>query len=166
VNPNFRELHSAVVPLSPLAMPILRRVQKALRETRRSLFRTLATPPTVKWILEEPYSVRDTIDNELVSVLLDLLLTTGAEDIVFDSLSYSAGPLPEQQLGSAGFPRDAPVWVVYEKDDPWTPGRRVENLGRVCSGQRGGAGARWRGSWDWTARVTAPLTRFLTRSMA
>ncbi len=30
----------------------------------------------------------------------------------------------------------------------------------------GGAGARWRGSWDWTARVTAPLTRFLTRSMA
>jgi pimeloyl-ACP methyl ester carboxylesterase len=24
------------------------------------------------------------------------------------------------------------VWVVYGKDDPWTPGRRVENLGRVC----------------------------------
>ena len=132
VNPNFRELHSAEVPLSPLAMPILRRVQKALRENGRSLFRTLATPPTVKRILEEPYAVRDAIDDELVSVLLDPLLTNGADDVVFDALSYSAGPLPEQQLGSAGFPRDAPVWVVYGKDDPWTPGRRVENLGRVC----------------------------------
>ena len=177
VNLNFRELHSAVVPLSPLVMPILRRVQKALRENGRSLFRTLAMPPTVKWILKEPYGVRDTIDNELVSVLLDPLLTTGAKDIVFDSLSYSARPLPEQQLGSAGFPRDTPVWVVYEKDDPWTPGRRVENLGRVCmrpgydddgaaAAGSGGVGARWRGSWDWTARVTAPTTRSLTRSTA
>ena len=74
----------------------------------------------------------DAIDNELMSVLLDPLLTSSADDVVFNALSYLAGPLPEQQLGSAGFPWDAPVWVVYGKDDPWTPGRRVENLGRVC----------------------------------
>ena len=142
VNPNFRELHSAEVPLSPLVMPVLRIVQKALRESGRPLFRSLATPSAVRRILEEPYAVRDAIDDELVSVLLDPLLTRGADDVVFDALSYSAGPLPEQQLGSAGFPRNAPVWVVYGKDDPWTPGRRVENLGRVCNARpRPGADA-------------------------
>ncbi len=65
-------------------------------------------------------------------MLLDPLLTQGADDVVFDTLSYSAGPLPEQQLGGGNFPMDRPVWVVYGKDDPWTPSRRVENLGRSC----------------------------------
>ena len=153
-------------------------MQKALRENGRSLFRTLATPHTEKQILEEPYAVRDAIDNKLVSVLIDPLLTSGADDVIFDALSYLAGPLPKQQLGSASFPRDAPVWVVYGNDDPWTPGRRVENLGRVClrpgyddDGAAAAAGGRGGGSpveraWDWTVRVTAPTTRFLTRSTA
>ena len=44
-------------------------------------------------------------------MLLDPLLTEGADEVVFDTLSYSAGPLPEQQLSSSDFPRDCPVWV-------------------------------------------------------
>ena len=35
---------------------------------------------------------------QLVDVLLTPLLTEGASDVVFDTLSYSAGPLPEQLL--------------------------------------------------------------------
>ena len=42
------------------------------------------------------------------------------------SLSYSAGPLPEQQLGM--FPQGKPVWIGYGTKDPWTPGKRVDAL--------------------------------------
>jgi len=132
VNPNFRELHSAEIPLSTISMPLVRQIQQLLRNNGHSLFHTLATPTTVKQILKEPYSNHDAIDDELVTVLLDPLLTEGASDVVFDTLSYSAGPLPEQQLSSVDFPNSCPVWVVYGKDDPWTPARRVENLSKVC----------------------------------
>jgi pimeloyl-ACP methyl ester carboxylesterase len=132
VNPNFRELHMAELPLSSVFMPLVRIVQRTLRENGAGLFQSLARPDIVRRILREPYSVLDAIDDELVRVLLDPLLTPGADDVVFDTLSYSAGPLPEQQLGSDHFPRDRPVWVVYGKDDPWTPSGRVENLGRTC----------------------------------
>ena len=48
--------------------------------------------------------------------------------MVFDTLSYSAGPLPEQQLQD---PRlTAPVSVVWGEDDPWTPRERVLALDR------------------------------------
>mmetsp|Transcript_14455 Transcript_14455/g.31356 ORF Transcript_14455/g.31356 Transcript_14455/m.31356 type:complete len:484 (-) Transcript_14455:156-1607(-) len=132
INPNFRELHMAEVPFSQLTMPLVRQVQSLLREKGHGLFKTLATPETVTEILKEPYAVTEAIDEELVSVLLDPLLTEGADEVVFDTLSYSAGPLPEQQLSSAAFPKDCPVWVVYGKDDPWTPSKRVENLKNVC----------------------------------
>jgi len=84
--------------------------------------------------LREPYSVVDAIDDVLVRVLLDPLLTQGrgADDMVFDTLTYSAGPLPEQQLGGENFPMDRPVWVVYGKDGPWTPSRRKVSLGWTC----------------------------------
>jgi len=131
INPNFRELHSAEVPLSQVTMPIIRQIQSILREKGHGLFKTLATKDTVTQILKEPYSVTEAIDDELVSVLLDPLLTKGADEVVFDTLSYSAGPLPEQQLRSPSFPKDTPVWVVYGKDDPWTPPKRVENLIKI-----------------------------------
>jgi pimeloyl-ACP methyl ester carboxylesterase len=78
------------------------------------------------------------VDDTLVQVLLDPLLTPGASQVVFDLLSYSAGPLPEQQLQQ--FPlghnsnnnHNIPVWVVYGDQDPWTPGPRVEAL-QHCS---------------------------------
>lgn len=140
VNPNFRELHSAEVPFSYLTMPLVRYLQSLLRNNGHALFQRLATPETVTTILKEPYSNHDVIDEELITVLLDPLLTTGADDVVFDTLSYSAGPLPEQQLCSPDFPSNCPVWVVYGKDDPWTPSKRVENLGTVCVRPSNGGG--------------------------
>jgi pimeloyl-ACP methyl ester carboxylesterase len=67
------------------------------------------------------------VTDELVDVLLTPLLGPGAADVVFDTLSYSAGPLPEQLLQD---PRlsDIPVWVCYGLEDPWTSAQRVEAL--------------------------------------
>jgi pimeloyl-ACP methyl ester carboxylesterase len=126
VTPNFRELHSAEIALPFLTMPLVRKVQQTLREKGQPLFDALAKPSTVKQILKEPYKVQDAIDDTLVQVLLDPLLLEGASNIVFDTLSYSAGPLPEQQLSS--FPMNKPVWITYGMDDPWTPDARVDAL--------------------------------------
>ena len=126
VCPNFRELHSAEVPFATVTMPVLRAIQRLLREKGQGAFDFLAKPATVKNILNEPYYVTSAVDDDLVKVLLDPLLTPGASDVVFDTLSYSAGPLPEQQLQQ--FPPDKPVWVCYGEKDPWTPGPRVEAL--------------------------------------
>jgi len=136
VNPNFRELHSAEVPLSNIAMPIIRSVQSLLRSRGQGLFTALAKPDTVRKILEEPYFATDNLDDELVDVLLTPLLTPGASDVVFDTLSYSSGPLPEQQLADKKFPRagssendgGCPVWICFGAEDPWTPPKRVEQM--------------------------------------
>ena len=124
VSPNFRELHSAEVAVPQLSMPIIRSVQKLLRERGQCLFDALAKPGTVKQILKEPYAVTSAVDDVLVDVLLTPLLTEGASDVVFDLLSYSAGPLPELQLSQIS----KPVWICYGTSDPWTPARRVEAL--------------------------------------
>jgi len=135
ITPNFRELHSAEIPFPSVTMPLVRGIQKLLREKGQPLFDTLATPNTVKEILKEPYEVTSAIDDTLVDVLLDPLLLPGASNVVFDTLSYSAGPLPEQQLemlsaanpgGTTG--REKPVWISYGTKDPWTPPRRVDAL--------------------------------------
>jgi len=131
IAPNFRELHSAEVAYPKLFMPLIRQVQALLRNRGQPLFDALAKPDTVKQILMEPYKVQTAVDDTLVQVLLDPLLTPGASDVVFDTLSYSAGPLPEYQLSV--FPKDKPVWVCYGKQDPWTPAGRVEALKKVSS---------------------------------
>lgn len=126
VTPNFRELHSAEIVFPFLTMPLIRSVQKILRERGQPLFDALANSNTVKQILKEPYKVQEAIDDTLVQVLLDPLLSEGASKIVFDTLSYSAGPLPEQQLSI--FPENKPVWITYGTADPWTPEARVNAL--------------------------------------
>eukprot|EP00559_Dactyliosolen_fragilissimus_P003146 CAMPEP_0184865944 /NCGR_PEP_ID=MMETSP0580-20130426/19871_1 /TAXON_ID=1118495 /ORGANISM="Dactyliosolen fragilissimus" /LENGTH=444 /DNA_ID=CAMNT_0027365347 /DNA_START=70 /DNA_END=1401 /DNA_ORIENTATION=- len=144
VNPNFRELHSAEVPFSNIAMPVIRTVQKTLREKGQPLFDLLAKPNTVTQILQEPYAVTEAIDETLVKVLLDPLLTKGASDVVFDTLSYSAGPLPEQQLDelselSSSTRTDLhnlPVWICYGAEDPWTPSERVEAMANLDKVER------------------------------
>ena len=68
-------------------------------------------------------------------VLLSPLLLPGSADVVFDTLSYSAGPLPELQLAELAARTSAAadggggsglaVEVVYGERDPWTPLPRV-----------------------------------------
>ena len=134
VSPNFRALHTAAA--SPLLMPVIKNVQRLLREKGQGLFDALANANTVKNILKEPYAVKEAVTDELVEVLLTPLLTAGAADVVFDPLSDSAGPLPEEQLGR--FPGDLPVWVCYGGADPWTPPKRVAALRRLAAGEEAG----------------------------
>lgn len=150
INPNFRELHSAEVPLSNIVMPVVRQAQSLLRSKGKGLFDALAKPATVKQILMEPYANCEAVDDELVDVLLTPLLTPGASDVIFDTLSYSAGPLPEQQLREESFPitkcsdgeseetnkHQVPVWVCYGSEDPWIPQARVERLIDIESVER------------------------------
>ena len=69
--------------------------------------------------------------DELVDVLLTPLLREGSADVVFDTLSYSAGPLPEPLLAD---PRlTCPVQVCFGEEDPWTPPARVRALKRFSS---------------------------------
>ena len=134
ISPNFRELHSAEVPFSSLTMPLIRSVQGLLRSKGQGLFDALAKPDIVKQILKEPYAIEEAVDDQLVNALLTPLLLPGASDVVFDTLSYSAGPLPEQQLSDVHFPRESvPVWICYGDQDPWTPAARVENLIHLSS---------------------------------
>ena len=130
VNPNFRELHVSEQPnfLRPLVVPLVSAIQKALRENGQGLFDSLAKPSTVKQILKEPYYDASTVTDELVDVLLSPLLLEGSADVVFDTLSYSAGPLPEQQLADPKL--KAPVLVCWGEKDPWTPSARVLALDR------------------------------------
>lgn len=86
--PNFRELHSAEVPLPSLSMPVIRSVQGSLRRWGQAAFDALAKLDTVKQILREPYARTDAVDDTLVQVLLDPLLLPGASQVVFDTLSY------------------------------------------------------------------------------
>jgi len=133
VNPNFRELHAAEQPslLRPLVMPLISAVQRTLRDRGQPLFDALAKPSTVKQILCEPYYDAAQVTDELVDVLLTPLLGNGAADVVFDTLSYSAGPLPEPLLGD---PRlAAPVYICFGEADPWTPPARVRALERFPS---------------------------------
>ena len=128
VCPNFRELHVAESPA--LLRPVTAAVQAGLRRFGQSLFDAVAQPDTVKAILRTPYYDDALVTDELVSALLPPLLTPGASDVVFDTLSYSAGPLPEAQLQDARLEHTA-VWVIQGSEDPWTPARRVAALSRL-----------------------------------
>mmetsp|Transcript_58688 Transcript_58688/g.109863 ORF Transcript_58688/g.109863 Transcript_58688/m.109863 type:complete len:399 (+) Transcript_58688:43-1239(+) len=130
LNPNFRELHVAEQP--PLLPPLVSAIQGVLREFGRPLFDMLAKPGIVNQILQEPYHNASTVTDELVDVLLSPLLTKGSSDVVFDTLSYSAGPLPEQLLADQRL-ADIPVWVCWGEEDPWTPAPRVRALQRFDS---------------------------------
>ena len=71
VNPNFRELHSAEVPWSKLAMPLIRQIQSILRSISQGLFESLvlAKPYIVTLTLKDPYAVEEAVDDELVDIL-------------------------------------------------------------------------------------------------
>jgi pimeloyl-ACP methyl ester carboxylesterase len=128
ITPTFRELHAAEIPA--WATPVVRCVMRWLRTTGAgpAIFKAAAVPKIVRELLEEPYAVRNQVDDELVEALLDPLLTQGACPVLLDTLSYAAGPVPEQQLSDPNFPLNVPVWIGYGTADPWTPAKRVQAL--------------------------------------
>ena len=88
--------------------------------------------------MRQPHSAYGPADGARPDVRLTPPLTTlvqeGSADVVFDTLSYSAGPLPEQQLADARL--EAPVLVCWGEQDPWTPAKRVLALERFDNVER------------------------------
>ncbi|CAE7243673.1 INP53 [Symbiodinium microadriaticum] len=134
VNPRFRQEHVAEAPA--VIRPFIELVQSLLRETfvGRSLFNLLANKNAVKEILKEPYYDSSQVTDELVDVLLEPLLLQGAPESVFDTFSYSTGPLLEQLLQDSRLA--APVWACWGDKDPWTPLQRASALGELSSVKR------------------------------
>jgi hypothetical protein len=62
---------------------------------------------------------------------MEPLKDPNAVEVVFDELSYTAGPLFEQLLqdinGSVSSKRKN-VWICYGENDPWLSRMRVESL--------------------------------------
>ena len=133
VAPNFRELHVAESPA--FLQPAVSWVQAQLRAKGQGLFDALAKPDTVKSILKEPYADEKAVTDDLVDCLLTPLLTEGSADVVFDTLSYSAGPLPEQLLQDDALAA-AKIWACVGDRDPWTPIKRVAALEKYAPVKR------------------------------
>jgi len=131
VNPRFRQEHVSEAP--PLARPFIGGVQALLRETPVGawLYDALANKAVVKQILKEPYYDESQVSDELVDVLLSPLLVKGAAASVFDTLSYSTGPLLEQLLQDDRLM--ARVWACWGDKDPWTPLQRAAALSEFSS---------------------------------
>lgn len=60
------------------------------------------------------------------------LLQPGAVDVFLDFISYSGGPLPEEQL--AAMPPGVPVSILWGREDPWEPVGQGRELfaGQAC----------------------------------
>lgn len=129
INPTFREQHSAETP--KFMMPLTNAVQRWLRNHGHGLFDKVAKPDIIKKILKEPYAVTSAVDDQLVEALLTPLLSSGAKDVVFDMLSYTGGPLIEQQLQDVAFPKSIPISIAYGTADPWLPVARTNALSKL-----------------------------------
>jgi pimeloyl-ACP methyl ester carboxylesterase len=129
INPTFREQHSAETP--KFMMPLINAFQSWLRNHGHGLFDKVAKSDIIKNILKEPYAVTSAVDDQLVDALLTPLLSPGAKNVVFDMLSYTGGPLIEQQLQDAAFPKSMPVSIAYGTADPWLPVARTNALANL-----------------------------------
>lgn len=131
INPTYREMHQAEMRFPAIKMPIAKLFQKFLRTRGKSLYNIATQRNLIKNLLKGPYSNLDAIDDDLVSSLIEPLKDPNAAEVVFDELSYAAGPLFEQQLqdiNSSASSKRKNVWVCYGENDPWLSPKRVESL--------------------------------------
>lgn len=124
LDPSLRMLH--ITKQAPWERPFVPAIQWVLRETTvgESFFGVVATPQTVSTILKQIYPSRpEAVDGELVDCILKPGLSSpNATRVFMDFISYSAGPLPEDQLEKLG-PAEGrpPVWIGWGTRDPWEP---------------------------------------------
>lgn len=94
-------------------------MQKVLtnRAIGHYFFAQLAKPQVIRKILLQAYARPDAVTDELVDLLYQPALDTGAADVFLAFTGYSAGPLAEDLL-----PRVVcPVLVLWGEQDPWEP---------------------------------------------
>lgn len=131
LDPSLRMLHES--NQAPWEKPLVPAVQWALRETSLGeyFFQLVATPTTVRAILRAIYPANPgAVDEELVDCILKPGLSSpNATRVFMDFISYSAGPLIQDQLSHLGASRGrAPVWIGWGAKDPWEPMERGREL--------------------------------------
>ncbi|MEM1367035.1 MAG: alpha/beta fold hydrolase [Cyanobacteria bacterium P01_H01_bin.15] len=80
-------------------------------------FQQIATPRTVKNVLQQAYQRTETVTDELVEMLLKPAKDPGAVDVFLAFTGYSQGPLAEDLLPQLA----CPVLFLWGADDPWEP---------------------------------------------
>jgi len=124
LDPSLRMLH--VKNQAPWEKPFVPAIQWVLRETSlgESFFDVVAKPETVQTILRLIYPANpEAVDEELVDCILKPGLSSpNATRVFMDFISYSAGPLIQDQLALLGSAKGrAPVWIGWGTEDPWEP---------------------------------------------
>lgn len=118
-----RKLHTQP-PMRRIGRPLLKKVV-AYKPVVYWLFEKLATPKTMKKILQTAYGNPDTVSDELVDLLIKHSQTPGAADVFWAFINNFTGPLPEDLLPQIV----CPVYIAWGTADPWEP---IE-LGRALS---------------------------------
>lgn len=115
MNVSLRMLHASKQPA--WQRPAVATLQRCLRETALGpwFFSQIATRNGVRSVLRQCYARPEAVTDELVDIILNPGLQAGAVDVFLDFLSYSSGPLPEQQLAEVA----VPVSVLWGEEDPW-----------------------------------------------
>ena len=130
MNISLRMLHEK--KQSDIAKPFVSALQKTLRTTPLGswFFSQIATEKGVRNVLQQCYCDKTTVTDELVDAILKPGLQDGAVDVFLDFISYSSGPLPEEQMARC----PVPVSVVWGDADPWEKvewGRAFQNFNCV-----------------------------------
>jgi pimeloyl-ACP methyl ester carboxylesterase len=133
IDPTYREMHEAEMKFKVVKGPIVRRFQKMLRNRGHGLYNFVSRRRAIiRKLLRGPYFNHDAIDDDLLDAIVEPLNLQHSSDIVFDELSYSTGPLFEQQLQEMNDNPDSSerkrIWVVYGEKDPWLHPKRVDSL--------------------------------------
>ena len=130
INVSLRMLHKKKQP--KLQIPFTTLLQKLLRnnEIGNYFFKNVATPNTVKNILQQAYANKDSVTDEIVDIILKPGLEPGAVDVFLDFISYSTGPLPEDLIPLI----NCPLKILWGENDPWEPlklGQKFANYDTV-----------------------------------
>ena len=98
LNISLRQLH--IKKQNALLKPFVKALQTTLRTTNigQWFFSSVATPKSVKNILQQCYHNDGAVTDELVDIILTPGLQPGAVDVFLDFICYSGGPLPEEML--------------------------------------------------------------------
>ncbi|PRW20472.1 chloroplastic isoform X1 [Chlorella sorokiniana] len=115
MNISLRMLH--VSKQAPWQRPLVKTLQDTLRTSPLGawFFGQIANTKGVRQVLQQCYGDPAAVDDELVDIILTPGLQPGAVDVFLDFISYSSGPLPEQQLEEV----TVPVSIVWGEEDPW-----------------------------------------------
>lgn len=115
MNISLRMLHTS--KQAEWQRPLVRALQDTLRTSALGpwFFSQIANRRGVRSVLQQCYGDPAAVTDELVDLILSPGLQPGAVDVFLDFISYSWGPLPEQQLQAVG----VPVSVVWGEEDPW-----------------------------------------------